>query len=143
EELGDEGYNSAFTKKEDKLYKKNKKECNKLNLDEIFVEKSHLSKTHNIYRFNRLVYKVRVVTRINEPSLSQDKEAVILLFYQLFRDVVIERYPIIEKDVTTLTALYLQSAYGNYSADKWSLKKFQELAYSFIPWSFIPSATPS
>ena len=139
EDLGDEGYNSAFVKKDDKLYKKNKKELNKMSLDEIQQEKLHMEKSHNHCKHNRLVYKLRIVTRITEPALSHDKEAVQLLFYQLFRDVVVERYPVVEKDVSTLVALWLQTQYGNFNADKWTTKRLQELAHQFVPWSFIPS----
>ena len=142
EEVGDEGYNSAFVKREDKVYKKKGKEVTKMGLDEMLQEKLALEKGgHNVLKLNRLVWKVRLVVRITEPALSHDKEAVRFLFYQLHRDCVIERYPVVDKDVTTLAALFLQVQHGNCNADRWTAKRLQELATTFIPWSYIPSTT--
>ena len=140
-ELGDEGYNSAFVRKDkDQLYKRNKKELNQLNLEELYDEKRHREGTHNIHHFNRLLFRLHTVCKLSEPELSKDAKAIPLLFAQLYRDVVIERYPCVEKDVSTLSALWLQSCYGNYNESRSGLKQLAVLAEKFIPWSALPAA---
>ena len=138
-EAGDEGYNSAYTRKDrDQLYKRNKKELNQLNLDELYEEKRHREGTHNFHHFNRLLFRLHTVCKLSEPELSKDARAVPLLFAQLYRDVVIERYPVVDKDVSTLSALWLQSCYGNYTDARSSVKQLTTLADKFIPWSALP-----
>jgi len=138
-ELGDEGYNSAFVRKDkDQLYKRNKKELNQFNLEELYDEKRHREGTHNIYHYNRLLFKLHTITKLNEPELSKDTKAIPLLFAQLYRDVVIERYPIVDKDISTLCALWLQSCYGNYNEMHTSVKQLAMMADKFIPWSTLP-----
>ena len=138
-ELGDEGYNSAFVRKDkDQLYKRNKKELNQLNLDELYDEKRHREGTHNVHHFNRLLFRLHAVCKLSEPELSKDAKAIPLLFAQLCRDVVIERYPGVDKDVSTLSALWLQSCFGNWTEQRAGLKQLALLADKFIPWSSLP-----
>ena len=63
---------------------------------------------------------------MNHESLCNDREALILYFNQIVRDTIAGRYPVIEKDVTTLVALFLQYQYGNYDTLKVQWEKDRE-----------------
>ena len=133
-------YSSAFIKKDDRLYKKNKKELHHLNLDELLVEKSDRQRSTADHP-NVLRLKFKVVLKISEPALSHDKQAVSLLYWQVYRDTLVERYPLQDKDVGTLAALWLQATYGNYTPAKCTTAWLAELREQLLPWSFLPSTT--
>ena len=65
-------------------------------------------------RYTSLLYKAKLVLKTSNPDLMADPEAVNLLYLQATQDVVTERYPCNEKDITVLAALQLQASFGDY-----------------------------
>ena len=65
-------------------------------------------------KFESLLYKAKLVLKTSNPDLLADPEAVNLIYLQATSDVVSERYPCAEKDITVLAALQLQATFGDY-----------------------------
>jgi len=68
-------------------------------------------------KYDTLLYKAKLVLKTSNPDLLADPEAVNLIYLQATSDVVSERYPAAEKDVTVLAALQLQATFGDYRKD--------------------------
>ena len=69
-------------------------------------------------KYESLLYKAKLVLKTSNPDLLADPEAVNLIYLQATADVVSERYPCAEKDITVLGALQLQATFGDYRKDQ-------------------------
>ena len=74
------------------------------------------SKNAPIYKsiYTQLLYKAKLVLKMNVPEIQTDVEAINLLYIQAVHDIVTDRYPVKEKDVVVLAALQLQAQHGDY-----------------------------
>jgi len=59
--------------------------------------------------YGELLYKAKLVLRLDVPELANDPEAIRLVYIQAVRDVVTDRYPIKEKDAVALAAIQLRA----------------------------------
>jgi hypothetical protein len=75
------------------------------------------SRKHENSVFNAFCFKAELVLKTTEADVMADPVAVDLLYVQAVHDVVNNRYPVKEKDVTVLAALQLQATYGDYQPD--------------------------
>lgn len=64
--------------------------------------------------YSQLLYKAKLVLKLNVPEIASDPEAINLLYMQAVNDVVTDRYPIKEKDSVVLAALQLQATHGDH-----------------------------
>lgn len=71
-----------------------------------------------VVKYDTILYKAKLVLKSTNPDLIQDPEAVNLIYIQATADVVTERYPCNEKDLTVLAALQLQATFGDYKKDQ-------------------------
>lgn len=71
-----------------------------------------------VIKFDKVLYKAKLVLKSTNPDLIADPEAVNLIYVQATADVVTERYPCNEKDITVLAALQLQASFGDYKKDE-------------------------
>jgi hypothetical protein len=69
-------------------------------------------------KYDKFIYKAKLVLKTSNPDLLADPEAVNLIYLQATADVVSERYPCAEKDITVLAALQLQATFGDYRKDQ-------------------------
>ena len=69
-------------------------------------------------KYDKLLYKAKLVLKTSNPELVRDHESVHLLYIQSVSDVVSERYPVTDKDLTVLAALHLQASFGDYRKDQ-------------------------
>jgi hypothetical protein len=85
------------------------------------------------WEFKSFLYKAKLVLKTSNKELMEDPEAVNLIYIQAVSDVVTNRYPSNEKDITVLAALQLQATFGDYKRDVhgpgWLAPKIHE----FIP----------
>ena len=63
----------------------------------------------------------------------EDPEAVNLIYLQAVSDVVTNRYPSNQKDLTVLAALQLQATFGNYRPDTHTRTWLGDRLLEFIP----------
>jgi len=64
--------------------------------------------------YSQLLYKAKLVLKMNVPEIQTDVEAINLLYIQAVHDIITDRYPVKEKDVVVLAALQLQAQHGDY-----------------------------
>ena len=87
--------------------------------------------------YGSLLYKAKLVLKMDNGEIMGDPEAVNLIYVQATQDVITERYPFQEKDITVIAALQLQATFGNFSKDVhqagWLAPKITE----YIPRSLI------
>jgi len=85
------------------------------------------------WEFKSFLYKAKLVLKTSNKELMKDPEAVNLIYVQAVSDVVTNRYPSNEKDITVLAALQLQATFGDYKKEVhgpgWLAPKIHE----FIP----------
>jgi hypothetical protein len=70
---------------------------------------------HSLY--NQLLYKAKLVLKLDIHEIVSDMEAINLLYIQAVHDIITDRYPVKEKDTTVLAALQLQALHGDYRPD--------------------------
>lgn len=99
------------------------------------------SKNAPVYKsiYNKLLYKAKLVLKMNVPEIQTDVEAINLLYIQAVHDIVTDRYPVKEKDIVVLAALQLQATNGDYKPNVhtqgWLYKP--EMICQFIPQALI------
>jgi len=90
-----------------------------------------------VLEYNSFLYKAKLVLKMDNGEIMGDPEAVNLIYVQATQDVITERYPFAEKDITVIAALQLQATFGNYSSEVhqqgWLAPKITE----YIPRSLI------
>jgi len=90
-----------------------------------------------VLEYNSFLYKAKLVLKMDNGEIMGDPEAVNLIYVQATQDVITERYPFAEKDITVIAALQLQATFGNYSPEVhqqgWLAPKITE----YIPRSLI------
>lgn len=83
--------------------------------------------------FKDYVYKAKLVLKTSNKEIMADPEAINLIYIQAVSDVVTNRYPSNEKDITVLAALQLQATFGDFKSEThvpgWLAPKITE----FIP----------
>jgi len=83
--------------------------------------------------YRDLLYKAKLVLKTSNKEILADPEAVNLIYIQAVSDVVTNRYPSQEKDITVLAALQLQATFGAFKKEVnvpgWLAPKITE----FIP----------
>lgn len=74
-----------------------------------------------VSRYNRFLFKAKLVLKVNVPEVTADPVALNLLYIQAVNDVVSARYPVKDKHAIVLASLQLQASRGNmpegYTAD--------------------------
>lgn len=91
--------------------------------------------------YRNYLYKAKLVLKTSNKEIMADPEAVNMIYIQAVADVVTNRYPSNEKDITVLAALQLQATYGDFKKDVhvpgWLAPKITE----FIPKHLIVKKT--
>ncbi len=99
------------------------------------VGSKHAREYHSIY--SQLLYKAKLVLKLNVPEISTDAEAINLLYIQAVSDVVTDRYPVKEKDSVVLAALQLQATHGDYKPNVHIPGWLSDTIVQYIPTSFV------
>lgn len=92
----------------------------------------HKKVVHVDHQYRNFLFKAKLVLKTTNKEIMSDPEAVNLIYLQAVHDVVTERYPCNEKDITGLAALQLQAQEGDYKreyANGW----FTEKITKFMP----------
>jgi len=86
-----------------------------------------------IIEYRNYLFKAKLVLKTSNKELIADPEAINLIYVQAVSDVVTNRYPSNEKDITVLAALQLQASFGAFKKEVhvpgWLAPKITE----FIP----------
>lgn len=72
---------------------------------------------YKVIEYKDYLYKAKLVLKTSNKEIMADPEAVKLIYLQAVSDVVTNRYPSNEKDITVLAALQLQATHGDYKKD--------------------------
>jgi hypothetical protein len=72
---------------------------------------------HQVIEYKDYLYKAKLVLKTSNKEVMADPEAIKLIYLQAVSDVVTDRYPSNEKDITVLAALQLQATHGDYKKD--------------------------
>lgn len=87
-------------------------------------QNKHIARVDHNYK--NFLFKAKLVLKTTNKEIMSDPEAVNLIYLQAVHDVVTERYPCNEKDLTGLAALQLQAQEGDYKreyANGWFTKR--------------------
>jgi len=69
------------------------------------------------HQYKNFLFKAKLVLKTTNKEIMSDAEAVHLIYLQAVHDVVTERYPSNEKDITGLAALQLQATEGDFKRE--------------------------
>jgi len=72
---------------------------------------------YKVIEYKDYLYKAKLVLKTSNKEIMADPEAIKLIYLQAVSDVVTNRYPSNEKDITVLAALQLQATHGDYKKD--------------------------
>jgi len=76
---------------------------------------------YKVVEYKDYLYKAKLVLKTSNKEIMADPEAIKLIYLQAVSDVVTNRYPSNEKDITVLAALQLQATHGDYKVFLFSL----------------------
>lgn len=76
-----------------------------------------VSKKKDAVTFDFLLFKAKLVIKTTDQKILSDPEAINLLYIQATHEVVTNRYPCKEGDITILAALQLQATFGDFQPD--------------------------
>lgn len=85
------------------------------------------------WEFKSFLYKAKLVLKTSNKELMADPEAVNLIYVQAVSDVITNRYPSNDKDITVLAALQLQATFGDFKRDVHGPGWLAPKIYEFIP----------
>jgi len=90
-----------------------------------------------VIKYSKYLYKAKLVLKTSNKEIMSDPEAINLIYIQATQDVVSERYPAKQEDITVLAALQLQATFGDYKKDVhfpgWLRPKLEQ----FMPVSLV------
>eukprot|EP00456_Euglypha_rotunda_P068051 TRINITY_DN591_c0_g1_i7.p1 TRINITY_DN591_c0_g1~~TRINITY_DN591_c0_g1_i7.p1 ORF type:complete len:814 (-),score=159.41 TRINITY_DN591_c0_g1_i7:107-2548(-) len=93
--------------------------------------------TQRVIKYSKYLYKAKLVLKTSNKEIMSDPEAINLIYIQATQDVVSERYPAKQEDITVLAALQLQATFGDYKKDVhfpgWLRPKLEQ----FMPVSLV------
>jgi myosin-7 len=94
------------------------------------VKKEVKKKSKEEAKWSSFLFKAKLMIKTTSDTLMTDQEAVNLTYVQAVSDVVTNRYPSTDKDVTVLAALQLQATHGDFIRGQhnpgWLLPKLRE-----------------
>eukprot|EP01006_Ploeotia_vitrea_P027799 TRINITY_DN60566_c0_g1_i2.p1 TRINITY_DN60566_c0_g1~~TRINITY_DN60566_c0_g1_i2.p1 ORF type:complete len:674 (+),score=448.69 TRINITY_DN60566_c0_g1_i2:161-2182(+) len=84
-------------------------------------------------RYCKFLFKAKLVLKTSVPEVMTDPEAINLLYIQAVHDVVTQRYPVKDKDITVLAALQLQATYGDFQSESHVVGWLSARLHEYMP----------